>query len=155
MVKLNLPPFAYRVERQDGKLVIFDPIRKKYLVLTPEEWVRQHFIAYLTKYLGYPTGLIRIEGGLTYNKMARRSDIIIYDREVKPYMLIECKAPEIKVCRDTFEQAAVYNKVLGAPYLVVTNGLSHFCCSIDHEGGSYDFVDNIPEYDNMTGIKKS
>ncbi|MFA0963052.1 type I restriction enzyme HsdR N-terminal domain-containing protein [Roseivirga sp. BDSF3-8] len=146
MVKLNLPPYACRVERQAGKLVIFDPIRKKYLVLTPEEWVRQHFIAYLTNYLNYPQGLIRAEAGIKYNQMQRRSDIVVYDRSVSPLMLVECKAPEVKVSRKTFEQAAAYNKVLGAPYLIVTNGLSHFCCEIDHDKGTYDFIDAIPEY---------
>lgn len=147
MMDLNLPSFPFKVLRKEGKLVIFDPIRKKYLSLTPEEWVRQHFIRYLIEYYDYPRALIRTEMGLQYNQMARRSDIVVYGRDGLPCMIVECKAPDVRICRDTFEQVAAYNKVLKARYLVVTNGINHFCCAIDFEKNRYEFLKEIPQYE--------
>src|SRR5687768_5807472 len=105
MHKLNLPPFDYKLKKAEGKVWIFDVIRKKYLVLTPEEWVRQHFIHFITTELKYPKGLLKIEGGLTYNELHKRSDILVFDREAKPWMIIECKSPELKLSETTLQQA--------------------------------------------------
>jgi hypothetical protein len=127
MFKLNLPDFNIRVRKEEGKVWIFDIIRKKYIVLTPEEWVRQHFIHYLINDLNYPKSLFRIEGSLTYNKLQKRSDIVIHDREGKPWMLVECKAPNIKLTQKAFNQVAVYNMTIGARYVAVTNGMVQYC----------------------------
>ncbi|PWJ45041.1 type I restriction enzyme HsdR N-terminal domain-containing protein [Sediminitomix flava] len=145
MKRLNLPHYDYKLQRKDDKVWILDQIRKKYLVLTPEEWVRQHFINFLITE-GYPKSLIGVEGGLKVNQMQKRSDILVYDRKGKPFLLVECKAPEVKLSNKTFEQAAAYNSVLKAPFLIITNGLQHFVCKINFENGSYDFLDGLPQF---------
>lgn len=127
MFKLNLPDFNLTVRKEDGKVWIFDIIRKKYIVLTPEEWVRQHFIHYLINHLNYPKSLFRIESSLTYNKLQKRSDIVIHSREGKPWMLVECKAPNIKLTQKAFNQVAVYNMTIGAQFVAVTNGMVQYC----------------------------
>jgi hypothetical protein len=127
MFKLNLPDFNLTLRKEEGKVWIFDIIRKKYIVLTPEEWVRQHFIHYLINELNYPKSLFRIEGSLTYNKLQKRSDIVIHDRAGKPWMLVECKAPNIKLTQKAFNQVAVYNMTIGARYMAVTNGMVQYC----------------------------
>jgi hypothetical protein len=146
MKPLNLPPFDYKIDNKAGKNAIFDMIRKKYVVLTPEEWVRQHFVHYLIDHLQYPKTLISIEGGLLYNRLQKRSDIVVYTRNTLPFMLIECKAPEVKISQRVFEQAAVYNQTLKASYVVVTNGMEHFCCQINHEKASSQFMNELPVY---------
>ena len=146
MTSLNLPPFAHQVQQQAGKTTIFDTIRKKYVVLTPEEWVRQHFIHYLIRHLSYPRTLISVEAGLRYNQMLRRSDVVVYDRDGNPFMVIECKAPTVLLSPKVFEQVAVYNQPLRAEYITVTNGLDHYCCRMDYAAGSYAFVEALPEY---------
>ncbi len=125
---------------------IFDIIRKKFVMLTPEEWVRQHFIHYLIDHLGYSKGLIRVEFGIQYNELPKRPDILVYDREGRPYALVECKAPDVKITQKTFEQAATYNRVVKARYLMTTNGMEHYCCTIDHDKGSYGFLKDIPKF---------
>jgi hypothetical protein len=127
MYKLNLPAFDSTLRKKEGKVYIFDNIRKKFIILTPEEWVRQHFINYLINHLHYPRSLFRIEGGLTYNQLQKRSDILLHDRSGKPWMLIECKSPDVKITQKVFNQVAVYNKTIGAPYVGVTNGLVQYC----------------------------
>ena len=124
---LNLPPIAPPIKKEKGKVWIFDIIRKKYIVLTPEEWVRQHFVNYLIHHLSYPRSLFRIEGSLTYNKLQKRSDIVIHGRDGKPWMLVECKAPNIKLTQKAFNQVAVYNMTIGARYVAVTNGMMQYC----------------------------
>lgn len=146
MKNLNLPQFACKIEKKAEKNTIFDAIRKKFVVLTPEEWVRQHFVHYLIDHLLYPKTLISIEGGLQYNRLKKRSDIVVYDRKAAPFMLVECKAPEVKLDQRIFEQAAVYNQTLKARYVVITNGMEHYCCEINHQNSSYQFVDQLPEY---------
>ncbi len=146
MKTLNLPQFDCKIVNKEGKNTIFDCIRKKYIILTPEEWVRQHFVHYLIDHLQYPKTLINIEGGLQYNRMQKRSDILVYTRHTLPFMLIECKAPEVKINQRIFEQAAIYNQTLKASYVVVTNGLEHFCCHVDHENASSRFVNELPVY---------
>jgi hypothetical protein len=146
MYKLNLPPFDYKLQKADGKVWIFDVIRKKYIVLTPEEWVRQHFVHYLITDLKYPKALLKIEGGLTYNQLSKRSDIVVFDREGNPWMIIECKSPAMKLSEDTLHQAAVYNASLRAKYLTVTNGLISLCSSIDWTAGKTVLMDALPPY---------
>ncbi|MGI9544305.1 MAG: type I restriction enzyme HsdR N-terminal domain-containing protein, partial [Cyclobacteriaceae bacterium] len=131
----------------EGKPQIFDPIRKKFVVLTPEEWVRQHLINYLTSVLGYPKSLIKVESSLKYNKLSKRSDIMVYDRTGAPFIVIECKAPTVVLGPEVFEQASVYNKSKQAKYISVSNGLKHYCCEIDHKQGSYRFLSGLPEMD--------
>jgi hypothetical protein len=132
MVQLNLPSFPVKLKNTNGKVWIFDGIRKKYVVLTPEEWVRQHFIAYLVDELKYPKALLKVEAGLTYNQLAKRTDIIVFNREGKPWMVIECKAPEVNLTEATANQVSVYNATLKASYVVVTNGLRHFCFAVQN-----------------------
>src|SRR5262245_23759122 len=131
MVQLNLPHFDYQLKKEEGKVWIFDGIRKKYVVLTPEEWVRQHMVQYLVRELQYPRSLIRIEGGVTYNQLQKRSDILVFDREGNPWMIVECKSPEVKLSDNAMHQAATYNASHKARYLLITNGLRHFCALTD------------------------
>ena len=146
MQPLNLPPFPCQTREQDGKTYIFDVLRKKYLVLTPEEWVRQHFVHMLIDRYRYPRTMIRTETGLHYNRMARRSDILVFDRQGGPFLLVECKAAHVKLSQEVFAQAARYNHVLKAPYLIITNGLSNFCCAVDHVRNDYQFLEDLPAY---------
>lgn len=149
MIQLNLPNFDYKIKNEENQKFIFDIIRKKYILITPEEWVRQHFIHFLINQLSYSKGLLKVEGGLRYNRLSKRSDILVYDRNASPFMLIECKAPEVKISQAVFEQAALYNKTIKAEYLTITNGLRHFCCKIDHENGSYSFTKNLPPFSEI------
>lgn len=146
MEALNLPPADVKVKTENGSTKIFDIVRKKWLVLTPEEWVRQHFIHYLINDKGYPASLMTVEAGLKYNQMAKRTDIVVHDRNGNPLMVVECKSPKVKVSQDAFDQAARYNMTLKVKYLVVTNGLKNYCCFIDHEKGEYAFLEEVPEY---------
>lgn len=144
MIQLNLPAFEYKVKKQADKLYIYDTIRRKYLQLTPEEWVRQHFIHYLTDHLHYPRTLITTESGLKYNRLQRRTDIVVFNRQATPYMIVECKAPTVAINQQVFNQIAVYNKVLQAQLLVVSNGLQHYCCRFQPEDQSWVFLPQIP-----------
>ncbi len=146
MRKLNLPEIKATLKKEEGKVLIFDVIRKKYIVLTPEEWVRQHFIHYLIHEMKYPRSLFRIESSLTYNKLQKRSDILIFDRKGKPWMLIECKSADIRLSQKAFNQVAVYNMTVNAKYLAVTNGMAHFCCEAAKEGVTPVFLDVFPEF---------
>ena len=146
MQKLNLPAFPYTLKEVNGKVCIFDVIRKKYLVLSPEEWVRQHFIHYLISSLKYPKSLIKVEGGLSYNQLSKRSDIVVYDRAAKPWMLVECKSPQQAINDTTLRQASVYNATLKAPYLAVTNGLLHYCTRIDWKENRFDLMQELPPF---------
>ncbi|MBY0433677.1 MAG: type I restriction enzyme HsdR N-terminal domain-containing protein [Cyclobacteriaceae bacterium] len=147
MVPLNLPSADFKVKKSEGKVWIFDSIRKKFVVLTPEEWVRQHFIHFLIQEYGYPKSLIRIESALPYNTLQKRSDILIYNRAGKPWMLIECKSPTVKLGQNAFNQAAIYNMALGARYLAVTNGMVHFCCLAKTSEKEAVFLDDFPSFD--------
>lgn len=139
---LNLPEFNYKIKEIEGNVLIFDSLRKKYLVLTPEEWVRQHFVNYLLSDLGYGRGLIKLEGGLKVNTEQKRSDILLFDKKGEPYMLIECKASHVKLDEKVFDQVFRYNLTIKAPYMVVTNGLEHFCFKV--EGQEVNFLEKIP-----------
>ena len=146
MNKLNLPAFDPTLKKEQGKVYIFDNIRKKYVVLTPEEWVRQHFINYLIHELMYPKSLFRIEGSISYNKLQKRSDILIYNRQGKPWMLIECKSPTIKLSQRAFNQVAVYNMTIGAEYIAVTNGMVHYCYEGIKAGDEVRFLNDFPSF---------
>ena len=130
--------------------MIFDVIRKKYVVLTPEEWVRQHFVHYLIQQHQYPRSLMAVETGLQFNRMARRTDIVVYGRDSLPFMVIECKAPSVQLTPTVFEQVAVYSQSLKSSYLTVTNGLAHYCCRMDYKEGTYRFVEELPAYERMS-----
>jgi len=136
-------------EGQGGKL-LWDPLRRKYVAYTPEEWVRQHFVNYLTGYLGYPPGLISIEASFRLNSMLRRADILIHDRTGEPVMIVECKAPQVKISQEVFDQVINYNFSYGVRYLVVSNGIEHFAGKIDREARSFALLDHIPDYETIT-----
>ena len=147
MFKLNLPDYSFKLRKAEGKVWIFDGIRKKYIVLTAEEWVRQHFVNYIINHLNYPKTLIKIESGLQYNQRAKRTDIVVYNRNGLPWMVIECKAPEQALDEKTIHQAAVYNATLKAPFIVVTNGLAHRVFRIDFLSASTQALDDFPVYE--------
>ena len=155
MENLNLPKFAHKIKRQEDKTVIFDVIRKKFVVLTPEEWVRQHFVHYMINQLNYSRSLINVEAGLKYNSLSKRSDIVAYARDAAPFMLVECKAPGVRLNKSTFEQAAMYNKTIGARYVVLTNGLEHSCFEVKPALKKIEFLNHIPTFPSVkhTGIK--
>jgi len=144
--KLNLPIAALKTKLVDGTTQVFDQVRKKYLILTPEEWVRQHFLYYLNQEKNYPLGLMGIEQMVKYNGMKTRADIVLYTTEGKPNMIVECKAPNVKITQDAFNQIAKYNFKLKVPFLVVTNGIQHFCCQMDYETNEIKFLEEIPSY---------
>ena len=146
MVPLNLPPCDFILKREGDKVYILDILRKKYLLLTPEEWVRQHFVHYLINDLDYPKSLIKIEGGLKFNALSKRSDIVVFSREGSPWMLIECKAPDVKLRQATIEQAATYNHTLRAKFLVITNGMTHICCEVDWIKGVTEQRQSLPQF---------
>lgn len=148
-IPLNLPHYPFKITQRDDVIFIFDEIRKKHLVLTPEEWVRQHFIQYLITEKKFPSTLLQIEGGLSLNQTKKRSDILVYDNLGEKIMVIECKAPSVAITQATFDQAARYNSVYKTPWLVVTNGLNHFYAKIDHKNGVFSFVANLPNYKDL------
>ena len=146
---LNLPEYSFRITEEEGKPYIFDPIRKKSVKLTPEEWVRQNFVRYLTDKGGYPPGLIAIEAPAQWNNLRKRVDILIHNRAGTPVMIVECKAPEVKLDDTVFDQIICYNMGFRVPYIVVTNGLDHFACKADFENNRYDFLVVIPLYEDL------
>ena len=146
MFKLNLPPIKARLRKAEGKVWIFDGIRKKYIVLTPEEWVRQHFIHYLILEKKYPRSLIKVEGGLLYNSLQKRTDIVVFNRRGDPWMVIECKSPSLSVAPSTLSQAAVYNATLKGEYITVTNGLVHLCAHINWVERKTSMLGDIPPF---------
>ena len=146
MPQLNLPYAVLKTKLVEGTTQVFDAVRKKYLVLTSEEWVRQHFIYYLNTEKKYPLGLMGIEKIVKYNGQSTRADIILYNNTGKPNMIVECKAPEVKITQDTFDQIAKYNFKLKVNFLVVTNGMQHFCCAMDYENNKINFLKEIPQF---------
>ena len=146
MQRLNLPEYSLKVKTENGKTFVFDPIRKKFVVLTPEEWVRQHFIQYLIHEKNYPASLMAVEKQLLINEQPRRFDLLVYNRKGEPQVIIEFKAPEVKVSQETFDQVVRYNMALKVKHIVVSNGMQHFACEIDYEKNSYVFLKEIPEF---------
>lgn len=149
MLSLNLPPYATKVAVRDGKNTIWDIIRRKYVALTPEEWVRQHFVHFLVEHKGYPASLLANEVALTLNGTSRRCDTVLYDRTLSPRMIIEYKAPHIPITQKVFDQICRYNLVFRVDYLIVSNGLSHYCCRMDYAHQSYHFLTDVPEYGEL------
>jgi len=146
MPQLNLPNAVLKTKLVEGTTQVFDAVRKKYLVLTPEEWVRQHFIHYLNSEKKYPLGLMGIEQMVKYNEQSTRADIVLYTNEGKPNMIVECKSPKVKITQDAFNQIAKYNFKLRVDFLVVTNGMQHFCCAMDYENNKITFLNEVPEF---------
>ncbi|QTD38279.1 type I restriction enzyme HsdR N-terminal domain-containing protein [Polaribacter batillariae] len=146
MQKLNLPNYKFRLKSNENKTLIFDNLRKKYMVLTPEEWVRQHFVQFLIDEKKYPVSLIALEKQLIINNRRKRTDILVFNKKGNYDIIVECKAPSIKITQATFDQIARYNLKLKANYLVVTNGLEHFYCKMDFKNETYIFLKEIPDY---------
>ena len=149
MKTLNLPTYQFSFKEENKKTKIFDAIRKKFLVLTPEEWVRQHIIRFLVEEKGFPPSLIAIEMGLKLNGMQKRADILVYSKMGNPILLVECKAPHIKIDQKVFDQIGRYNITFKLPYLLVTNGMEHFCAQIDFKSKNFSFLQDIPEYEKL------
>lgn len=146
MQKLNLPTYSFKLKSNEKHTLIFDDLRKKYFVLTPEEWVRQHFVQFLIHDKKYPVSLIALEKQLILNNLKKRTDIVVFNNSGNPDIIVECKAPHIKISQDTFDQIARYNLKLNANYLIVTNGLEHYFCKMDFENENYIFLNEIPNY---------
>lgn len=145
-IPINLPAYPFQLKQQGSTWYIFDELRKKHLVLTPEEWVRQHWIQHLIKEKNYPKSLISIEGGLQVNTMNRRSDLIVYDHSGAKMLLAEFKSPRVTITQKVFEQIAQYNTVHKIPLLLVSNGIQHFYCEINFQKSSFNFLPDLPPY---------
>ena len=146
MYRLNLPPYEIKVSTDNGRIVIWDILRRKYVVLTPEEWVRQHFIHYLIDCKGYPSALLANEVELSCGTKKLRCDSVLYDKNAIPHLIIEYKAPNIHITQKTFDQISVYNFLLKVDYLIVSNGLQHYCCMMDYANNRCVLLKDIPEY---------
>ena len=149
MVTLNLPSYASKVKQEGDRRFIFDSLRRKYVALTPEEWVRQHFVHYLIDHLGYPTALLANEVELQIGAKKLRCDSLLYTQELTPRMIIEYKAPNVALTKRVFDQISDYNLLLKVDYLIVSNGLRHICCKMDYEHHGYSFLEAIPRYENI------
>lgn len=146
MLLLNLPAFDAKIAMRGGKSVIFDVIRRQYVALTPEEWVRQHFVHFLMKYKNYPSALLANEVQIMLNGTKKRCDTVLYRRDLTARMIIEYKAPDISITQAVFDQITRYNMVLKVDYLIVSNGLQHYCCKMDYTDNKYIFLPDIPDY---------
>ncbi len=146
MQELNFPKFTFRFKNSENKRLIFDAIRKKFVVLQPEEWVRQHCIQYLIHVKNYPKSLINLEKELKINNLKKRYDIVVFNPDGSIHLIVECKAPKININQETFDQIARYNLELNATYLMVTNGINHYYCQMDFEHERYEFLRDIPDY---------
>ena len=149
MIRLNLPSFAIKLSGTQEHPRIFDILRHRYVALTPEEWVRQHFVHYLIEHKGYPAALMANEISLAIGNKKLRADSVLYDRELHPKMIIEYKAPSIPITQKVFNQIMAYNLQLHAPYLVVSNGIKHYCCKLDNVGKKYLFLSTMPCYEEI------
>lgn len=149
MQKLNFPVYSFRFKNSENKVSIFDEIRKKFILLTPEEWVRQHVVQFLLQDKKYPKSYINVEKLIKINNLSKRYDGVVFQPNGDIFLLIECKAPEVPISQQTFDQIARYNLVLKAKYLMVTNGLNHYFCQMDFENEKYVFLKELPEYSNQ------
>ena len=149
MKELNLPAYDVRIRGTREKPEIFDFLRHRYIALTPEEWVRQHFVHYLIEYKDYPQGLLANEVKLQVGEKVLRCDTLLYNKEMKPQMIIEYKAPTVPLSQKVFDQITVYNILLHVDYLIVSNGMQHICCRIDHENQQYSFLPDTPSYPDL------
>lgn len=144
--KLNFPSYAFRLREKESRPEIFDEVRKKWVTLTPEEWVRQHVMKWLTEEKKYPASLLAIEKSISVNGLTKRCDMVAFDREANPLLIVECKAHDVEINQQVFDQAARYNLTLNADLFLLTNGLKHFCCKIDHDQKSYNFIKDLPVF---------
>ncbi|KXB36973.1 type I restriction enzyme HsdR protein [Bacteroidales bacterium KA00344] len=149
MIPLNLPSFDIKLQGTREHPRIFDILRRRYVALTPEEWVRQSFIHYLIYHLGYPSTLLANEISLKVGQKQLRADSVLYNQSLQPRMIIEYKAPNIEITQKVFDQISAYNLLLHADYLVVSNGINHYCCKMDYDGKKYLFIDHIPRYEEI------
>lgn len=149
MTRLNLPPFEIKLRGTKAQPQIFDILRKKYIALTPEEWVRQHFVHFLVEHKGYPAALMANEIQLKVGEKTLRADSVLYSRDLKPRMIIEYKAPHIPITQKVFDQISIYNMLLHVDYLVVSNGLQHYICKMDYNDKKYLFLEDIPDYEEI------
>lgn len=149
MTRLNLPPFEIKLRGTKAQPQIFDILRKKYTALTPEEWVRQHFVHFLVEHKGYPAALMANEIQLKVGEKTLRADSVLYSRDLKPRMIIEYKAPHIPITQKVFDQISIYNMLLHVDYLVVSNGLQHYICKMDYNDKKYLFLEDIPDYKEL------
>ena len=149
MLPLNLPSYPVKIQKRNGKNVIFDPLRQKYVALTPEEWVRQHFVHFLSDFKGYPKGLLANEIQLDLNGTKKRCDTVLFNRDLSAKMIVEYKAPNIEITQAVFDQITRYNMVLKVKYLIVSNGIKHYCCKIDYNTMKYTFLPDIPAYTEL------
>ena len=147
--KLNLPEYQLKTKETEKGISIFDIIRKKYILMTPEEHVRQQFIHFLIQEKQYPKGLLAVEKQLKIFEKTKRTDIVLYDKQGNVSIIVECKAPEVKISQDAFDQIARYNMNFKAKYLIVTNGISHYCCKPNYDDNSYTFLNDIPDYSTI------
>ena len=146
MQKLNFPAYSFRFKNSENKVSIFDQIRKKFILLTPEEWVRQHTVEYLVQEKKYPLSHINVEKLIKINDRNKRYDIVVFKTNGEIFLLVECKAPEISISQTTFDQIARYNMILKADYLMVSNGLNHYFCQMDYENEKYIFLEELPSF---------
>ncbi|PZX20702.1 type I restriction and modification enzyme subunit R-like protein [Breznakibacter xylanolyticus] len=149
MEKLNLPPYSFRLRKDGLKRMIFDVFRKKWVTLTPEEWVRQNFVRFLVEHRQYPCALIGIEVMVIVNGLKQRADVIVYDRQGQPVMIVECKATSVPLTNQVFDQAARYNLIHKVPFLMVTNGIQHLGARLHHEACCYDWLSDVPDYEQL------
>jgi len=149
MFALNLPTFNAKISSYGKKSMIFDVIRQRYVTLTPEEWVRQHFVHYLMEHKGYPMSLLANEIQIKLNGTSKRCDTVLYNRDLSPQLIVEYKAPSVEITQKVFDQISRYNMVLRVDYLIVSNGLQHYCCRMDYEQQSYHFLPEIPNYNEL------
>ena len=141
---LNFPLYEFRIREENKQLKIFDMVRKKYVALTPEEWVRQHLIHYLNKDKSYPMGLMMVEKEFKYNTLSKRADIVVCDRSGKPLLMVECKSPDVEITQSVFDQAMRYNLKMDVTTMVLSNGFTHFCFQLDKTNGTYIALTEIP-----------
>ena len=149
MLPLNLPPCLLKISNDAGKYSVFDVLRKKYIALTPEEWVRQHFVHYLIEHKGFPQALLANEVQIRLNATKKRCDTVLYRRDLSARLIVEYKAPSVEITQAVFDQITRYNMVLKVDYLIVSNGMQHYCCCMDYEHQSYTFLQDIPDYHSL------
>ena len=149
MYELNLPKYGIKIKNDKGHQSIFDVLRRKYVALTPDEWVRQHFVHFLIEHKGYPKALMANEIQLAIGNKKLRCDSVLYDRTLRPRMIIEYKAPTVNITQKVFDQITIYNMLLHVDYLVVSNGIKHYCCRMDYANQKYLFLEDIPDYQNL------
>lgn len=149
MQQLHFPAYKFRFKSSENKISIFDEIRKKFVILTPEEWVRQHVVQFLIQAKKFPKSHINVEKVLELNNTKKRYDVVIYNKNGSIFLIVECKAPQIQISQATFDQIARYNLSLNATFLMVTNGLDHYYCQLDYKNEKYHFLEEIPDYQNI------